>query len=67
MTDLHFRSAISLVRGLRQGEFSARELLEHFLARIDRLNPSINAVILQDRPGARARAARNRSVPVPLV
>lgn len=56
MTDLHFRSATSLVRGLRQGEFSARELLEHFLARIDRLNPSINAVILQDRPGARARA-----------
>lgn len=56
MTDLHFRSATSLVRGLRQGEFSARELLEHFLARIDRLNPSINAVILQDRPGARVRA-----------
>jgi amidase len=56
MTDLHFRSATSLMRGLRQGEFSARELLEHFLARIDRLNPSINAVILQDRPGARARA-----------
>ena len=56
MTDLHFRSATSLVRGLRQGEFSARELLEHFLARIDRLNPSINAVVLQDRPGARARA-----------
>jgi len=56
MTDLHFRSATSLMRGLRQGEFSARDLLEHFLARIDRLNPSINAVILQDRPGARARA-----------
>ncbi len=56
MTDLHFRSATLLLRGLRQGEFSARELLEHFLARIDRLNPSINAVILQDRPGARARA-----------
>jgi len=56
VTDLHFRSATSLVRGLRQGEFGARELLEHFLARIDRLNPTINAIILQDRPGARARA-----------
>lgn len=56
MTEVHFRSATALISGLRRGEFSARELLEHFLARIDRLNPSINAVILQDRPAARARA-----------
>lgn len=56
MTDPHFRSATALMSGLRSGEFSARELLEHYFARIDRLNPSINAVILQDRPGARARA-----------
>jgi amidase len=56
VTDLHFRSATALLRGIRRGDYTARELLEHFLARIDRLNPALNAVIQQDRAGARARA-----------
>jgi amidase len=56
MTDLHFQSATQLAGRVRGGEIGARELLEHFLARVDRHNPAINAVIQQDRAGARARA-----------
>jgi len=66
MTDLHFLSATALSQLLRDGHLGARELLEHCLARIDRFNPALNAVIWQDRDGARARAdaadaARSRS------
>ena len=56
MTDIHFRSATSLACDLRTGEIGARELLEHFLTRIDRFNPALNAVIQEDRVGARSRA-----------
>jgi amidase len=56
MTELHFKSATQLADMVRRGEIGARELLEHFLARVDRHNPAINAVIQQDRAGARARA-----------
>jgi amidase len=65
MKDLHFRSATELAQRVRRGDIGARELLEQFLARVDLYNPTINAVIQQDRAGARARAdaadgARNR-------
>lgn len=56
MTDIAFDSATRLARRVAQGEIGARELLDHYLARIDRLNPALNAVIWQDRPAARARA-----------
>jgi len=56
MTDLHFKSATELANLIRRGEVGARELLEHFLERVDRFNPTINAVIQQDRAGARTRA-----------
>ena len=53
---VHFQSATQQLKALRQGEVGARELLEHYLARVDRLNPVINAVVVQDRTRARARA-----------
>lgn len=56
MSALHFQSASALAIELREGRIGARELLEHFLARVDRFNPSINAVVVQDRASARARA-----------
>jgi amidase len=56
MTELHFKSATELASLVRRGDIGARDLLEHFLARVDRCNPAINAVIQQDRAGARARA-----------
>jgi amidase len=56
MTALHFQSATAIARAIRAGEIGAREALEHFLKRVDRLNGGINAIIVQDRAGARARA-----------
>ena len=56
MTAPQFQSATALAQQLRNGQLGARELLEHYLARIDRFNPELNAVIWQDRGAARARA-----------
>src|SRR5215213_6456301 len=41
---------------LRAREISARELLDAHLARIDRLNPALNAIVTLDADGARAAA-----------
>jgi amidase len=57
MTALHFQSATAIARAIRDGEVTASEMLERFLARVDRLNGPINAIVVQDRDGARARAA----------
>jgi amidase len=57
MTELHFRSATALVSALRNREVSSRELLEHFLARVEKHNPALNAVVTLDVERARARAA----------
>ena len=48
MSDVAFRSATELVQALKAKEVSSRELLEIYLARIERLNPSINAVVTLD-------------------
>ena len=54
--DLCFRPATELATMLRAREISARELLEAHLDRIDRLNPTVNAVVTLDAEGARAAA-----------
>src|SRR5437763_16734123 len=41
---------------VRGGEVSARELLEAHLARIEQLNPQVNAIVTLDPEGARAAA-----------
>jgi amidase len=56
MTDLHFRSATELAADLRAKRIGCRELLEHYLKRVERYNPKINAIIVTDLPGARQRA-----------
>ena len=56
MTPLHFQSATALAQAIRDGQITARAALEHFLDRVDRLNGPLNAVIVEDRDGARARA-----------
>ena len=56
MTALHFQSATAIAASIRDGHLTARGALEHFLDRVDRLNGPINAVIYEDRVGARARA-----------
>lgn len=50
-------SATALTAAIRRREVSAREALEAHFARIDEVNPAINAVVTQDREGAAALAA----------
>src|SRR5690606_38525881 len=50
-------SASSLRASLLEGRFSATQLLEATFARIDALNPALNAIVAQDREAARAMAA----------
>ena len=50
-------SATEQAAAIRAGQTTASALLEAHLARVDRLNGDINAVIWQDREGARATAA----------
>ena len=59
MTDLHWWSATDLAAAIRGREISATEALEHQIARIDRLDGPINAVVHRDLERARevARSA----------
>lgn len=56
MTDIHYASAGEQARRIAAGKIGAEELLDHYLARIDRYNGAINAVIWRDEKGARKRA-----------
>src|SRR5262249_56093727 len=51
-----FRSARHLSAAIRRGDVSSRELLDLYLSRIERLNPSLNAVVTLDVEGARRAA-----------
>jgi len=56
MPDIAFRSALELAVAIRNREVSSRELLEHYLRRIERHNPAINAIVTLDVERARAQA-----------
>ena len=56
MTSDCFSSARHMLAALRSKEISARELMELHLARIDRVNPVINAIVSLDADKARAGA-----------
>jgi amidase len=56
MADIGCRTAVELVGSLRSGELSSRDLLEHYLARIDTHNPALGAVVSLDTERARAEA-----------
>ncbi len=56
MASLAFRTATALVAALRRREVGSRELLDHALARIERWNGGINAVVTLDVERARAAA-----------
>lgn len=53
---LHTLSAVELARQIAHGKVSAREALEYYLDRVDRLNGPLNIMVWQDRDGARKRA-----------
>ena len=56
MDKLHWQSAAEIARLIRARKISALDVLEHFLARVDRFNPALNAIVWQDRERARKRA-----------
>lgn len=54
-----FGSATAQAAALRKGKVGSVELLKAYLERVDRLNPKLNAIVVDDRKAAlqRARAA----------
>ncbi len=48
-TDLCFRSARELASAIRQRELSAREVVQAHLERIERSNPTVNAITTTPR------------------
>ncbi|MGH7897682.1 MAG: amidase family protein, partial [Candidatus Binatia bacterium] len=56
MSDIAFRPAIELAAALRRREVGSRELLDHYLDRVERLNPALNAIVTLDVERARRRA-----------
>ena len=60
MTDLPFRSARQLAALIRQKKLGCLELLETYIARVDRYNPRLNAIVVSDLDGARRRARAMR-------
>jgi amidase len=59
MTELAFRSATALAAAIRAREVGSRELLEHYLKRVERHNPALNAIIVSDLHHARSAPTRS--------
>ncbi|SDM33312.1 amidase [Allokutzneria albata] len=71
MSDVHELSAAQQLRALRAGEVSSRELTEHYLTRIDRLDAELGAFVtvvpelaLRDAARADERLARGEWSPL---
>jgi aspartyl-tRNA(Asn)/glutamyl-tRNA(Gln) amidotransferase subunit A len=58
MTELHHLTLAELADGLRSRQFSSVEVARHFLARIERLNPTLNAFVTVTAEQALEAAAR---------
>jgi len=56
--DLCFLTATDLAGRMRRREISAAEVLDAHLARIEAVNPELNAIVTLDAEGARAAARR---------
>lgn len=48
MKEIAFYSATKLAEMIRRGKISSTELLEHYLSRIEKFNPQLNAIITMD-------------------
>lgn len=59
LTSFPFGSAAAQAAAIRRGQISSVELLKAYLDRVDRFNPALNALVVDDRLAAmrRARAA----------
>ncbi|HEY8562980.1 MAG TPA: amidase family protein [Pyrinomonadaceae bacterium] len=57
MENLHRKSAVELLNLIASKQLSSREATEHFIDRIEQVNPSLNAVVLKFYDEARKKAA----------
>lgn len=56
MDELAFADATTLAKKIRDKEISSVELLEHYVSRMDKYNPDINAIVCTQLDKARIRA-----------
>ncbi len=56
MSEFAYSSAIAIAEAIRRREVSSREVLDYFLARVERLDKSINSVVTLDVAQARREA-----------
>src|SRR6201991_4334576 len=56
MSEIGLQPAHALAEAIRRREVSSRELLDHYLARVEAVNPPLNAVVTIDPDGARVAA-----------
>ncbi len=56
MDEFAFQSAVNLVKAIKERKISSSELLEIYIERYERYNPSINAIVETDFETARAKA-----------
>ena len=56
MSELAFKTATELAAMIKSKEIGAEELLDHYLDRVERYNPSLNAIIVIDAERGRERA-----------
>jgi amidase len=58
MTDLSFDAAVDLVKAIKSRKIRSTELLEHYIERMERFNPKINAIVATDLDNARQRSRK---------
>jgi amidase len=56
VTDIAFAPARRLAAMVRRRKISCLELLDHYVNRVERYNPLVNAIVATDLPGARKHA-----------
>ncbi len=47
MIDLNNTSATGILHSIKQGEITSRQVVEHFIGQINKVNPSLNAIVIE--------------------
>lgn len=56
MADMSFKRALELAADIKSGKIGCGEMLEHFWSRVERFNPELNAIVVNNMDRARVRA-----------
>lgn len=56
MSELAFKTAVELADAIRAKQVGCLELLDHYIDRVERHNPALNALVVKDYDNARKRA-----------